>query len=79
MLLTETLKQTEKMSKQEFQTLFFHVLQIASEKYNMGFVLKNIKKNNKNGKAKPIFGVWKNEISISDDFNEPLEDFNDYM
>ena len=33
--------------------------------------------NNKN--EKPIFGIWKNEISISDDFNEPLEDFNQYM
>lgn len=28
---------------------------------------------------KPIFGIWKDEISIFDDFNEPLEDFKNYM
>ncbi|MBW4583400.1 MAG: DUF2281 domain-containing protein [Tildeniella nuda ZEHNDER 1965/U140] len=25
------------------------------------------------------FGVWKDKITIADDFDEPLEDFKDYM
>jgi prevent-host-death family protein len=30
-------------------------------------------------KRPPLFGSDKNIISISDDFDEPLEDFKDYM
>jgi hypothetical protein len=25
------------------------------------------------------FGIWKGKIKIADDFDEPLEDFKDYM
>ena len=25
------------------------------------------------------FGVWKDKMTIADDFDEPLEDFKDYM
>jgi hypothetical protein len=30
-------------------------------------------------KRKPLFGSDRNIISISDDFDEPLEDFEEYM
>ncbi len=30
-------------------------------------------------KRSPLFGSDKNIISISDDFDEPLEDFKDYI
>lgn len=30
-------------------------------------------------KRRPLFGSAKDLITISDDFNEPLEDFKDYM
>ena len=30
-------------------------------------------------KGKPVFGCLKGQIRMSDDFNEPLEDFKDYM
>ena len=91
MTLQETLKQTESMTKQDFETLFFHVLRIASTKYNISFAPnklipsqnltqeKDFEKENVIKKEKPVFGIWKNEISISDDFDAPLDDFKDYM
>ncbi len=86
MLLTETLKQTEKMSKQEFQTLFFHVLQIASEKYNISLFPNNFIKQaykydfEKQVKKKPRkSGFLKGKFYMADDFDEPLDDLNDYM
>ena len=30
-------------------------------------------------KKKPVFGCLKGQIWMSDDFDEPLEDFKDYM
>jgi len=30
-------------------------------------------------KATPVFGCMKGQIQISDDFDEPLEDFKEYM
>ena len=86
MTLQETLKQTESMTKQDFETLFFHVLRIATTKYNISFTpsqsllqKKDFEKGSIIKKEKPTFGIWKNEISISDDFDAPLEDFKDYM
>jgi len=86
MLLTETLKQTENMNKQEFQTLFFHVLQIASEKYNISLFPNNFIKQaynydfEKQVKKKPRkAGFLKGKFYMADDFDEPLDDLNDYM
>jgi hypothetical protein len=41
------------------------------------FLLNKRKRNLK--KKKPIFGCAKGQIYISPDFDEPLEDFKDYM
>ncbi len=30
-------------------------------------------------KEKPIFGVFKGRLKTPDNFNEPLDDFNEYM
>ncbi|MCC7520473.1 MAG: DUF2281 domain-containing protein [Flavobacteriaceae bacterium] len=35
---------------------------------------KRIKKN-----MKPKFGMLKGQIKMSDDFNQPIDDFKDYM
>jgi hypothetical protein len=29
--------------------------------------------------ARPVFGCAKGEVELSDDFDEPLDDFSDYM
>jgi len=31
------------------------------------------------GRAVPVFGCLKGQIQMSDDFDEPLDDFKDYM
>ena len=92
MTLTETIKQTEQMNKQDFQTLFFHMLQTAKTKYNMTFLLNDLmtgknsllkydfeNENEKTNRKDRVFGMLKGKIKISDDFDEPLECFNDYM
>jgi len=38
-----------------------------------------IKKKKEIKKKKPIFGCAKGQIFISPDFDEPLDDFKDYM
>ncbi len=35
--------------------------------------------NQRKGPKKPIFGCAKGEIHITPDFDEPLEDFKEYM
>jgi len=42
------------------------------------FLIEKIKKKNQKG-ITPKFGSLKGKIKISSDFDEPLEDFNDYM
>jgi hypothetical protein len=37
------------------------------------------KKTKQAKKKKPIFGSAKGKLKISDDFDEPLDDFKDYM
>jgi hypothetical protein len=39
----------------------------------------NNKPKNPNSKAKPVYGYLKGKILITKDFNEPLEDFKEYM
>ena len=41
------------------------------------FLLSKKKKDTKS--KKPVFGCAKGEIYISQDFDEPLEDFKEYM
>jgi ABC-type phosphate/phosphonate transport system substrate-binding protein len=42
--------------------------------------LENLLKKKKDKKnLKPIFGSAKGEITISSDFDEPLQDFKEYM
>lgn len=48
MTLQETINQTKNMTKQEFETLFFHILQIATTKYNISFLPKNFMTKQKN-------------------------------
>ncbi len=45
MTLTETIRQTDQLNEQEFQTLFFHMLQTANTKYNMAFFLNSFMTN----------------------------------
>jgi hypothetical protein len=44
------------------------------------FLLKKNRKNNKNKKSKtPRFGSRKGMFEMAPDFDEPLEDFKEYM
>lgn len=47
------------------------------------YLLEKTKKKNKNSEfqnqSKKAFGSLKGKISLSEDFDEPLEDFKDYM
>lgn len=47
------------------------------------YLLEKTKKKNKNSEnqnqSKKTFGSLKGKISLSEDFDEPLEDFKDYM
>lgn len=47
------------------------------------YLLEKTKKKNKNSEpqnqSKKAFGSLKGKIFLSDDFDEPLEDFKDYM
>lgn len=41
--------------------------------------LLNKYQQEKKGKKKPVFGSMKGTFKMSEDFDEPLEDFKDYM
>ena len=43
------------------------------------FLEKLLKKNKHKKKLKPLFGSAKGEIKLSSDFDEPLQDFKEYM
>ena len=80
MTLIETIEQTEQMTKQEFQTLFFHMLQVANTKYNMSIFLNDFNEKKILKEQKRKLGHFpKGTFVMSDDFNEPIEDFKDYM
>ena len=42
-------------------------------------IILPVEKNKKKLSRKDFYGRWKGMIEISDDFNEPLEDFKEYM
>ena len=95
MTLTETIKQTDKMNRQEFQILFFHMLTKASTKYKKYHLLENFmkstepireydleKENEKilQEKKERKLGFLKGtEYYIAEDFDAPLDDLKDYM
>ena len=41
--------------------------------------LKNKKKKKKVSNRKKLYGIFKNQIVISDDFDAPMDDFKEYM
>ena len=41
--------------------------------------LKNNEKEKKASNRKKLYGIFKNQIVISDDFDAPLDDFKEYM
>ena len=43
------------------------------------FLEKLLKKNKHKNKLKPLFGSAKGEIKLSSNFDEPLQDFKEYM
>jgi ABC-type phosphate/phosphonate transport system substrate-binding protein len=43
------------------------------------FLENLLKKKKDKKKLKPIFGSARGEITISSDFDEPIQDFNEYM
>lgn len=51
---------------------------LKSEVNNFVDLLLSKRKNSKK-KVKPVFGSAKGEIQISSDFDEPLDDFKNYM
>jgi hypothetical protein len=82
MTLIETIKETDKMSKQEFQALFFHMLQVANTKYKMSIFLNDFQEKEQKilTEQKRKLGLFsKGTFVMSDDFNEPIDDFKDYM
>ncbi len=55
-------------------------LPIQFKKEAEKFVESLLEKAQRESKEKqPLFGCAKGEFKISDDFNDPLDDFNDYM
>jgi hypothetical protein len=52
------------------------------KKEAISFIDSLLKKSNKkdaNKKRVPVFGYAKGKIHLSDDFDEPLEEFKDYI
>jgi hypothetical protein len=45
----------------------------------LAFPVNGMDNHDKPTKSVPVFGCLKGQIKISDDFDEPLEDFKDYM
>ena len=43
------------------------------------YLLAKTKKNSKESEPEKTFGSLKGKISLSEDFDEPLDDFKDYM
>lgn len=43
------------------------------------FLENLLKKKKDKKKLKPVFGSARGEITISSDFDEPIQDFNEYM
>ena len=52
---------------------------IISKDIVSGNVEKSVKGLNQVKKATPVFGIFKGKLQTPDNFNEPLEDFKDYM
>jgi hypothetical protein len=70
------------MSEQMAATLLEKLNQLPTEKLNLvsDFVeFLMAKEKNSNGKGHRVFGSWKGMIEMSPDFDEPLEDFKEYM
>ncbi len=84
MTFQEVLKQTETFTIEQKQQLGYYMLfsTLTKDKKNNLFHLfhyrndfEKIEENNKYRR----FDKFRGKIKISDDFNEPLEEFNDYM
>ncbi len=81
MSIEEIIKQTENLSPEEKQELSFYLFfsTLDSEKKQEFIdILKNKNFSKTNLKLRKP-GFLKRNFYMSDDFDEPLEDFNDYM
>ena len=56
------------------KTEVVHFIEFLTERY-----LSKFNDLEEQGEQPSLFGVWKGEISMSDDFDEPLDDMQDYM
>ena len=83
MTLQQIINQTETLSQQDFLEYIYRLPEIAQKKFNLNIFLQNIgKQKNENietPKNERRFDKFKGKIIMADDFDEPLEDFNEYM
>lgn len=76
MLQTELLETFNKLPE-SLQQEVLHYAEYLAEKY------KDLPETGQTTEGKPekrgIFGIWKGKIKMADDFDEPLEEFKEYM
>lgn len=76
MLQTELLETFNKLPE-SLQQEVLHYAEYLAEKY------KDLPENGQATEEKlgkrEIFGIWKGKIKMADDFDEPLEEFKEYM
>lgn len=77
MLQTELLETFNKLPE-PLQKEVLHYAEFLAEK-----CIKDSPENGQTTEGKPgkrgIFGIWKGKIKMADDFDEPLEEFKEYM
>jgi len=83
MELKDIIEQTEKLNEDEFFIYLKELQKLAEKKYNGVFIYTKLfyepfPLNNKKEKHRH-FDRFKGKIKMSDDFNEPLDDFKEYM
>ena len=81
MTFIELIKNTEKMSKDEFVS-YIKALQDIAAKHNIIFQTAQSEEKNEpsTGRPSPLkLGLLEGKIHVPDDFNEPLDDLNQYM
>ena len=82
----ELLQQTEQMNQQEFFNYLHDLQRIAKKKFDYDLFWEYWKtymqENTDKATSKNVprrFDKFKGKITMAEDFDEPLEDFNEYM
>jgi hypothetical protein len=68
LLMPETLKQE-----------VLHYILYLLNNYNKESYMVNLKSDNFDIKKKPVFGSAKGKYVLADDFDQPIDDFREYM